>query len=192
METTTQSVYDARGGRKYLNAREREAFLAAAMNGQKLRRRAFCELLAFTGCRVSEALALTPEQVNGTEAYVVFRTLKRRKMHFRVVPIPHELAERLAALPAPYGYGEAADFFLFPWCRQTAWKYIKQVLDAAGIVGPQACPKGLRHGYGMRAMMRGVPQNLVQRWLGHARPETTAIYQHAVGPEERAFAERVW
>lgn len=188
METTTHSIYDAHGGRKYLNAREREAFLAIAMNGQKQRRRAFCELLAFTGCRVSEALALTPEQVNCAEAYVVFRTLKRRKPHFRTVPIPHELA----ALSAPYGYGQAADFFLFPWCRQTAWKYIKQVLDAAGIVGPQASPKGLRHGFGMRAIAKGVPEILVQRWLGHARLETTAIYLNAVGPEERAFAERLW
>jgi integrase len=192
METTTLSLYDAYGGRKYLNAREREAFLTAARDGKKPRRLAFCELLVFTGCRLSEALAVTPKQVNSTEAYVVFQTLKRRKAHFRSVPIPYELAERLIALPPPYGYGDAVHFFLFPWCRQTAWKYIKDVMDAAGIVGPQACPKGLRHGFGMRAMMRGVPQNLVQRWLGHARPETTAIYQHAVGPEERAFAERVW
>jgi hypothetical protein len=28
--------------------------------------------------------------------------------------------------------------------------------------------------------------------MGHARLETTAIYQHAVGQEERAFAMRLW
>jgi integrase/recombinase XerD len=191
METTTQSLYAASGGRKYLNAREREAFLIAALRS-KLRRRLLCELLAYTGCRLSEALAIAPEDVNGSEAYVVFRTLKRRKMHFRAVPIPADFAERLAALPPMYGQGRTPRCRLFPWCRETAWRYVKQVMDAAEIAGIQACPKGLRHGFGMRAIARGVPESLVQRWLGHARLETTAIYLCAVGPEERAFAERVW
>jgi hypothetical protein len=31
------------------------------------------------------------------------------------------------------------------------------------------------------------PPRLVQRWLGHASLETTAIYADVVGPEERAF-----
>lgn len=36
-----------------------------------------------------------------------------------------------------------------------------------------------------------VPLNLTQKWLGHARHETTAIYASATGPEERQFAERM-
>lgn len=38
----------------------------------------------------------------------------------------------------------------------------------------------------------GVPLNLVQRWLGHARMETTAIYLQAMGDEEREIAARMW
>jgi integrase/recombinase XerD len=34
--------------------------------------------------------------------------------------------------------------------------------------------------------------NLVQRGLGHASLRTTAIYAEVVGPEERAFAARMW
>jgi site-specific recombinase XerD len=34
--------------------------------------------------------------------------------------------------------------------------------------------------------------NLVQRWLGHARISTTAIYADASGPEEQALAARYW
>jgi integrase len=33
---------------------------------------------------------------------------------------------------------------------------------------------------------------MMQKWLGHARIETTAIYANAVGPEERAIASRMW
>jgi site-specific recombinase XerD len=32
----------------------------------------------------------------------------------------------------------------------------------------------------------------VQRWLGHARISTTAIYADACGPEEAAFARKFW
>jgi integrase/recombinase XerD len=44
----------------------------------------------------------------------------------------------------------------------------------------------------LHAIRCGVPLNLVQKWLGHARMETTAIYLQATGPEEREMAERMW
>ena len=33
---------------------------------------------------------------------------------------------------------------------------------------------------------------MIQRWLGHARLETTAIYLDVHGEEERELAMRVW
>jgi integrase/recombinase XerD len=54
-----------------------------------------------------------------------------------------------------------------------------------------ACPKGLRRGFGMRAAGYSIPINLIQRWMGHASPVTTAIYLDAVGLEERNFASRM-
>jgi integrase len=37
-----------------------------------------------------------------------------------------------------------------------------------------------------------LPPHLVQRWLGHASLRTTSIYGDVIGPEERAFAARMW
>jgi site-specific recombinase XerD len=62
----------------------------------------------------------------------------------------------------------------------------------AGIHGAQACPKGLRHGYGIHAIQSGVPVTLLQKWLGHASLSTTAIYTNALGAEELYIAERMW
>jgi len=59
--------------------------------------------------------------------------------------------------------------------RVTAWRVIKATMRRAGIAGPLACPKGLRHGFGIRAADRSVPTNLIQRWMGHASATTTAI-----------------
>ena len=65
-------------------------------------------------------------------------------------------------------------------------------MRAAGIEGPQACPRGLRHGYGVAAVTAGVPLPTVAAVLGHASLETTAIYTTAIGTEARELVARVW
>ena len=67
--------------------------------------------------------------------------------------------------------------------------------DAGGTVFRTArmpAPKGLRHGFGVHAVSRGTALNMVQKWLGHAEPTTTAIYANAVGEEEQSIAARMW
>ena len=51
-------------------------------------------------------------------------------------------------------------------------------------------PKGLRHGFGIKAVTSEVPLNMTQKWLGHSRIATTAIYTNATGPKEKQIAER--
>ena len=65
-------------------------------------------------------------------------------------------------------------------------------MRTAGIIGPQATSRGLRHGFAVAAVQNDIPLNIVQKWLGHAYLSTTAIYANAVGEEERAFAKRIW
>ena len=56
----------------------------------------------------------------------------------------------------------------------------------AGISGPQASPKGLRHGYAVAGIEKGIQLNILQKWLGHASLTTTAIYANAVGRKREA------
>nr|WP_281217555.1 tyrosine-type recombinase/integrase [Limimonas halophila] len=72
---------------------------------------------------------------------------------------------------------------LWSWSRPTAWRHVAAVMHEARLDGPQATPKGLRHGFGVAAMQAGIPLNMVQKWLGHAQLSTTAIYADAVGAE---------
>lgn len=183
--TENWQVHDQAGRRKYLNGDELRRFLAAA-EGFAPGRQAFCEVLAYTGCRISEALALTIHHLDTEQGTLTFRTLKRRRICFRTVPVPQALVEQLTAL------GTAEDGRFWVLHRATAWRIVKATVQRAGIVGPMACPKGLRHGFGIRAVGRNVPTNLIQRWMGHASPETTAVYLDAVGVEERLFASRMW
>lgn len=187
------SIHDRAGGRKYLTAAEHARFLAAA---DLTRRdvRAFCHTLAWSGCRVSEALATTAERVDVAAGAITFETVKRRRRGvFRAVPVPPELATMLDLVFGLRGLrGSAAKLPLWPWSRSTAWRRVKEVLAVAGVAGAQASPKGLRHALGVAAVGQGIPLNMVQRWLGHAQLTTTAIYAEAVGEEERAIAARMW
>jgi len=188
MSTMLQTtLFSENGKRKYVCAAELPRLLKAARRADP-DTDTFCRLLAYTGCRISEALAVTVAQLDPETGRVVFRTLKRRRLVFRAVPVPPELMEELVRL----GESRPTDRPLWPWCRQTAWRKVKAVMADAGIEGPQAMPKGLRHGFGCANAESNIPMATTQKWLGHASLETTAIYQQAVGTEERAYATRLW
>lgn len=88
-------LQDSKGNRLYLNAEERAAFLAAAAL-QPPHVRVFAETLHYTGCRISEALEITPARVDLSEKRITLRTLKkRRKDVFRAVPVPQDYIDRL-------------------------------------------------------------------------------------------------
>jgi len=188
------SLYAADGGRKYLNLGERKRALlviAALEPNEAL----FASTLAWTGARVSEVLALTPASFQVDEGLVSFVTLKRRRLSVREVPIPARLMRAINKrfdVQLAQQDPETASLRIWAWHRITAWRLIKDVMRRAGIIGRAACPRGMRHGFAVGALQAGVPLNLLQRWLGHARISTTAIYANASGPEEREMAARFW
>jgi|SRR5579862_5493278 len=180
------SLFDRHGVRKYLTARERLAFVYAASK-EPVAVSTFCLTMAFTGARISEVLAVTAGRLDIADEAFVFETLKQRKKKvFRAVPLPTILVPLLAS----YSVGKTGR--LWPWGRTTAWKIVKTVMIAAGIAPGLCKPKALRHAFAVEAGQKGVPLNVVQRRLGHARIETTAIYASAIGDEERNLARRAW
>ena len=183
----SNSLFDAYGTRKYVVPRERTAFVKSALQAED-NIAAFCLTLTITGARISEVLALGIGGVDVGDEGVVFQTLKQRgKKKFRLVPVPHFLLERLIAL----GDGRT-EGLLWSFRRTYAWNQVKIIMRAAGIGDQQCKPKALRHGFAVDAVLNGVPLNIVQRWMGHARLETTAIYASVLGEEERKLARRTW
>ena len=181
------SLYGADGRRKYLTIAEGGRVLDTAASFD-LPTAALACLLTCSGCRLSEALELTRFQLDLEACAVIFRTLKRRQLHYRAVPIPQDLMEMLLIV-AESRPGESR---LWGWCRQTGWRRVKAVMAAAGIEGPHACPKGLRHAYGVACALSQVDPDLTRRMLGHTKLETTAIYQQVIGPEAQAILTRLW
>lgn len=207
-------LFDPRlGQRLYLDAGERERFLQHIDCLENLSHRLFCEVLHWTGARVSEALAVTGQHINFERQTMTFRTLKKRKLTrqgelkapvFRQVPVPQALlsvlnyyfdlgnrqARRDPTLSDPL-WPHRTDPER-PMSRATGWRIIKRVLDAAGIEGPQATPKGFRHGMAVAMVLGGVDVYTLQNILGHERPETTAIYLQVRGQEAQTLQMQYW
>lgn len=191
----TSLLYDSGGNRKYLTRDERREFLRAAASLPP-EAQTFCLVLAYTGCRLSEALAICPRHVDFDARVIIIQSLKKRRRGvFRAVPIPQSL---LSLLNRVHAVGRARqsrasiDGRIWSFGRTTAWSYVKTAMKACEFSGACASPKGLRHAFGVGALQAGAPINLVRKWLGHSRLSTTAIYADAVGDEERGFAANIW
>lgn len=184
-DSPTQYLENENGVRKYLNAAESAAFRDAAEQ-QPIEIALFALTLYHTGCRISEALALRRDNLDLERSRIWFRTLKQRsKKRYRRVPVQPAFIQRLAGLK-PSGR-----FWTFH--RTTGWRRIKSIMAQAGIAaGPFACPKGLRHGFGIACVESNIDYSCICKWMGHADINTTMIYVNTVGKEELEDAKSLW
>lgn len=199
-------LYDDHGHRLYLNADERRRFLDAASFESPVERM-FCHVLHFTGCRPSEALALTADNVRLDTGEIVIRSLKKRKLdtkgrerkpQYRTVPVPAALLEHLDLVfalraSARLGRGQVNNI-LWPMSRPTAYRLVKRVMQQAGIEGAQATGKGLRHGFGVALVMAKppVPLHVISQLMGHSDSKTTEIYLQVIDDERRSLIMGAW
>jgi integrase len=188
-------IISTSGERLYLTEDERSRFREASMQAKR-ETKALCLTLLYTGCRISEALGITVRNVDLSDNCIVIRSLKKRKeIHYRSIPVPYEAIETLDNI---FGIREKQRLKqkpepLWTWTRQHATVLVKQVMIKADIVpGSHRCPKGLRHGFGVSAVVKGVPLNMLKKWMGHQSIETTSIYANAIGQEERSIAQKMW
>jgi len=193
------------GDRLYLTAEERRRFLdASALESPS--DRMFCHVLHYTGCRPSEALAISPRHVMVEDAAIVIRSLKKHKTdprgrlkqaQYRSVPVPPSLIEHLDlvfGLRAQLRREIHADSLLWPQSRPTAYRLVKRVMHRAGIVGAQATGKGLRHGFGVAMVTANppVPLHVISQLMGHSDSKTTEIYLQILSEERHSLVMNAW
>jgi integrase len=190
------TLFDAEGNRKYLTPTERERFYDATGAVTK-DWRMFSLMLYATGCRLSEALNIKIKDIDFTAKAVTIGTLKQRQDGiYRQVPLSDEY---LRALDNSFDLrikqkknSKIRDTLIWDWSRRHGYQVIKRVMEEAELEGAYAMPKGLRHAFAIACIDKGIPLNMVQKWLGHSSIETTAIYANAIGREERKLAARLW
>lgn len=190
------TLFDESGNRKYLTPSERELFYQATAEVPK-DWRMFGLMIYFTGCRLSEALNIKVKDIDFSGGAVTIGTLKQRKSGvYRQVPLSDDY---LRSLDNSFDLrilqkknSKTRNEFIWGWSRRHGYQVVKKIMDKAELEGMYAMPKGLRHAFAIACLDKGLPLNMVQKWLGHSSIETTAIYANAVGKEERKLAAKLW
>jgi integrase/recombinase XerD len=148
------------------------------------------------GLRLNEGVHLQVQDMDSARMMIHVRQAKGLKD--RYVPLPLAVLDILrrywashrhpqwlfpGALPA----GQPRHTATRPICESGVQRAFRAALITSGIQKP-ASVHTLRHSYATHLLEAGVNLRLIQAWLGHSSPKTTAIYTHLTRrAEERAL-----
>ncbi len=189
-------LYDSQGHRKYLTHEELEAFLLSIENARP-RMRTICLVMAHTGCHVSEALKVTANEIDIFGECITFKNRnKRRPTILRAVPVKKPLLDILDEVhgitEAQRSEGRSEQEKLWSYSREHVWRGVNRYMQEAGIEGPQATPRGLRHAFGVRMISLGIQRETLSQWLGHGSSRLVERYVTMVDEYRPPSDTSVW
>ncbi len=168
-----------------LSVAEVDRLLAAPVGDSRyaIRDRLLLQLLYATGMRVSEAVALTLEDLHMDSDYLrcLGKGNKVRVILFGA-PTRRLLHEYLASV-RPQFVGDLSQRHVFltrrgqGFSRKSVWRLVRYYARAAGIQKPVS-PHTLRHSFASNLLANGASLRIIQEMLGHADIATTQIYTH--------------
>lgn len=169
---------------------------AAAEPGARVRSawpardQAIIDLLASTGTRNGECVALRVGDIGGADRPLLHIQRGTKSGRAREVPIPRRTHDRITAYLLERderGMATGGRESLFvrnderDFTTDALYHLVKRLAHAAAAHLPDdALVHGLRHHFGLQLAMRGVPPATLQQLMGHRDPRTTSIYtRHA-------------
>lgn len=132
-------------------------------------------MLAGAGMRIGEAVAARIEHINYDQCYMHIPKQNAKGKHARTIVLMHEVIDALHA-----HIGNATTGWIFPSYAGThiGSRQAQYIVDAiahkAGI--RHIHPHLLRHSFAVWALDHGISIYDLQKQLGHASIQTTAIY----------------
>jgi site-specific recombinase XerD len=177
-----------------LNGREIGRLLAVLDGDRWLDKRnvAIVSLMVRAGLRVSEVIALRPDDIQMSErkGQVIIRQGKGLKE--RTVPLSRMARVEVGAYGAERPFSPTPNFFISqsgnPLSARDVQRLVRDASRKAGIQG-EVTPHTLRHTFATRALQQGnVDLATLSRLLGHENLNTTSRYLH---PNQSQVAEMV-
>jgi integrase/recombinase XerD len=155
-------------------SREEERQLMAHAYRMQGTRGLLIKTLFQTGARVSEFVNITAEEVFFEEQMILIAKAKGGKS--RYIPILPQLAQELRT-----HLGHRTTGALFETVHHTPYspRRIQQIIKETATdaqITKRVYPHLLRHSVATTLLERGMPIEQIQKFLGHAKLETTQIY----------------
>jgi len=147
------------------------------------RNRVFLRFLYLTACRIAEATSVTWGDLRRDQSGEGLLTIYGKGGRTRVVRLPAGFTAELLR----WRRGAPADARIWEFSPQRGWEIVRAAADRAGL-GRPVSPHWLRHAHATHALEAGVPLQVVQATLGHARLDTTGEYLHLLPGRSSALA----
>ena len=182
---------------KFLDLEDVDKLLAVpdTSTSRGLRDKAMIEVLYATGLRVSELVAVRPNDLHLDEGYL---TCVGKGDKERIVPLGQEAVTwvrkyvsegrpQLAKRGSPWLFVNARDGGALS--RVGFWKVLKEYGVKAGVTR-ELSPHVLRHSFATHLLERGADLRSIQMMLGHSDLSTTQIYTHVLEARLRTVYDK--
>jgi integrase/recombinase XerD len=169
-------------------SREEERQLIAHAYRMQGTRGLLIKTLFQTGARVSEFVNITADEVFFEEQIILISKGKGGKS--RYVPILPQLAQELRT-----HLGNRTSGYLFETVQHTHYspRRLQQIIQetaADAEISKRVYPHLLRHSVATTLLERGMPIEQIQKFLGHAKLETTQLYAESSAAMIKASYQR--
>ncbi|WP_457681576.1 tyrosine-type recombinase/integrase [Thermovibrio sp.] len=124
--------------------------------------------ILYCGLRISELLSLTKSSIVKHKERFVLKVIGKGNKE-RFIPLNSELSRELLEYAKNFGKEER----LFPLTYQGAKYVFNRIKEATGV---SVHPHKLRHTFATILVEKGVDIRVIQAFLGHASPNTSARY----------------
>jgi integrase/recombinase XerD len=153
---------------------------------QHLHHRVCLNTIYACGLRISAGVGLQVKDIDSSRMQLLIRSGKGNKD--RCIPLPEAILLQLRRLwrthrhpvyvfPQRRRGGEVKTGATQPMTTRSSQRAFKAALTVSGVT-KAATVHTLRHSWATHLLEAGVPLLLIQQWLGHSSPQTTALYAH--------------
>jgi len=147
------------------------------------------KFLLRTGARIDEALMVRSIDINIELNTITLITLKKKEKDVkRTIPLHPDLKTDIMQYYLEYNINKKSEERLFNMTRQSVDLFFKKMQKDLGF---KIHAHKFRHTFAVKAILSGVPINILQKWLSHSSIFITSIYTDITGMDTSQFMSRI-
>ena len=131
---------------------------------------------------------LRPADINLNLNTINLLTLKKNKKTYRTLPLHPDLKDTVMQYFLEFHIDTKSEDPLFPIRRQSVDEYLDKIERSVDI---KVNAHKFRHTFAVKALIDGVPINVLQKWLAHSSLAMTTVYADVLGMDTSDFMRNI-